>query len=75
MEINRIEWYKPMQIAIAGWITTPGTKKLLSIYSFILKEIEAGNLKAKNYARGKAGKKYFMVKGDWILDYLEKFEQ
>jgi len=73
--INSEQWYKPMQIAKSGWIKTPGTRKILSIYSFVLKEIDSGNLKARNYARGKAGKQYFTVKGEWIGEYLEKFEQ
>lgn len=81
MEIIRDSWYKPMQIAKSGWITTPGTTKVLSIYSYILKEIDEyflsdgeRGLRAINYARGKAGKNYFKVKGEWILEYLRKFE-
>ena len=75
MIIKREEWYKPMQIAEAGWITTPGTKEVNSIYIFILKEIKSGNLKSRNYARGKSERQFFSIKGEWILEYIENMNQ
>lgn len=68
--IEENKWYKPMDIAKAGWITTPGTNEVLSAYHYILRLIRNGKLKAVNYAEGEKGKKYFKVLGRDILEFI-----
>ena len=72
MEIQPNKYYKPMQIAEAGWIVTPGTKKLLSVYNYVLKLIKRGKLPARNYAEGEKGQQYYKVLGSDISKYIKK---
>jgi len=70
--IQENNWYKPMDIAKAGWIKTPGTNEVLSVYNYILKLIRKGKLRAVNYAEGEKGNQYYKVLGKDIIDFMNK---
>lgn len=63
-------WYTPMEIAKLGLIKNSkgdeGT--VLGHYDFILEQIKAGRLKAKNYSKGKQLKSW-LVPEDAIAMY------
>ena len=64
------KWYKPREIARLGLIQcSKGENATLSgNYNFILKLIESGQLRAKNYSRGSI-RKNWLISEDEIMHY------
>lgn len=68
-------WYRPKEIAEAGWITNSvNSDKVLSNYDWILEEIKRGNLKAKNYGKN-PDYPYYLVHKSEIEKYRREHEQ
>jgi len=65
-EIDPERWYRPMEIAKAGWIRNAGNK---GDYYYVLKLIKRGRLRARDFGLGKTP--YYRVLGSEIIRYLE----
>lgn len=63
------KWYRPREIASLGLIrNSTGGDNEDSNYNFILVQIRAGRLKARNYSEGNS-RAYFLVSEDAIKQY------
>ena len=71
--IDAERWYRPSEIAKLGFIlNSRGNKD----YSFVLKLIRDGRLKASNYAKPDSQQgPYWRVKGSWVLAYKAEYEK
>lgn len=68
-ELHSKTWYRPREIARLGLIkNSTGGDNEASNYNFILELIKSGQLKAKNYSRGKK-MSYYLVSEDEIARY------
>lgn len=64
------KWYRPREVARLGLIkNSTGGDNELSNYYFILGLIKSGKLRAKNYAKGPAGKAYWLIPESEIERY------
>lgn len=71
-KIEGKKWYKPREIAVLGLIkNSTGGDNVESNYNFILKQIKAGKLKAKNYSVSEVVP-YWMVSEDEIKRFNEE---
>lgn len=68
------KWYRPREIASLGLIqNSSGTNNVHGNYKFILNQIKAGKLLAKNYST--TDRPYYLVSEDAINKYHETFDK
>lgn len=70
-KINGQNWYRPREVAELGLIkNSTGGDNVMSNYNFILVQIKAGRLKARNYSVSEKNP-YYMVSETAIKNYNE----
>ena len=70
LQINPDKEYLPLEVAKLGFIRS---RLNIGSYARVLRLIKAGRLQARNYEIN-AKKPYWVIRGKWIIDYLNEYE-